>query len=289
MSTRQPGARVHVRHRTEFSYDQPVTGSFNEARMTPVSDDRQVVLTSSVAVDPVTWTHNYVDYWGSAVTAIESLVRHRRFVVTAAALVDIYPQADLPADGWPELRTAAVQDQFVEYLTQTPLTEPAPDLAEAAVAAAAAAVEAGESPARAAIAICDLVSAAMTYEGGSTEVTTTAQAAWAQRRGVCQDFAHVCLGALRRVGVPARYVSGYLHPDRDAPVGTAVPGESHAWIEFWTGGWYGWDPTNRHAVDVLHVSVGRARDYKDVSPLRGIVGATGGAKLKVEVEVTRQA
>lgn len=285
VGSRLPGARVHVRHRTEFTFEPAAAGSFNEARMTPRSDDRQVVLTSSVAVDPVTWTHHYLDYWGSAVTAIESLTRHRRFVVTAEALVDTYPQQDPPDGTWADLRTSTVRDQFVEYLTQTPLTDPATDLADAA----AAAVDQADSPTDAATAICGLVSEAMEYEGGSTEVTTTANAAWAQRRGVCQDFAHVCLGALRSVGIPARYVSGYLHPDRSAEVGVTVAGESHAWVEFWTGAWYGWDPTNQHAVDVLHVSIGRGRDYKDVSPLRGIVSSTGGSRLTVEVEVTRQA
>lgn len=283
--TGRAGARVHVRHRTEFTYDSPVTGSYNEVRMTPVSDERQHVLTTSVAVEPLTWSHTHLDYWGSVVTSIESLSRHRRFVVTAEALVDTHPQGELPTAGWGEVGDAGVQDAMVEYLGQTSLTRPAPDL----VGVCARAAGAAPTPARAAVAVCGLVCDAVDYTGGSTEVTTTAAAAWQQKRGVCQDFAHICLGALRSVGIPARYVSGYLHPDPAAALGTPVAGQSHAWIEFWAGRWYGWDPTNRHAVDLMHVSVGRGRDYRDVSPLRGIVGATGSSRLTVDVEVTRQA
>lgn len=282
--TRTPGARLHIRHRTEFGFESPVNGSYNEARMTPLSDARQQVLTTSISVEPLTWSYTYQDYWGSAVTAIEALGRHRRFVVSAEALVDTYPQPEPPTAGWDEVRTAAVADTLVEYLTQTPLTEPAADL----VTAARQAADGAATPAEAAVAVCGLVSDSVEYRGGSTEVTTTGAQAWQQRRGVCQDFAHICLGALRAVRIPARYVSGYLHPDPAAPVGSPVAGQSHAWVEFWAGEWYAWDPTNRHAVDVLHVTVGRGRDYRDVPPLRGIVGAGGGTRLDVDVEVTRQ-
>ena len=129
----------------------------------------------------------------------------------------------------------------------------------------------------------------MEYVRGVTGVHSTASEAWAERKGVCQDIAHVALGALRSVGIPARYVSGYLHPDAGAAIGQTVIGESHAWVEWYAGEWRGYDPTNLAEVGELHVLVGRGRDYSDVSPLRGVYAGPGASELFVSVEITRVA
>jgi transglutaminase-like putative cysteine protease len=94
---------------------------------------------------------------------------------------------------------------------------------------------------------------------------------------------------LRGMGIPARYVSGYLHPKRDAVVGDTVDGRSHAWIQAWTGGWWNYDPTNDAEITEQYVSVGVGRDYADVSPLKGIYSGQGATDLDVVVEVTRLA
>ncbi len=125
------------------------------------------------------------------------------------------------------------------------------------------------------------------YVPGSTEVTTTAADAWTAQTGVCQDFAHLTLGALREARIPARYVSGYLHPSREPEVGETVAGESHAWIEWWDGEWIGWDPTNAITPGPRHVVVAKGRDYADSPPLRGIFSTAGGSELFVGVEITR--
>jgi transglutaminase-like putative cysteine protease len=124
---------------------------------------------------------------------------------------------------------------------------------------------------------------------GVTGVHTTAAEAWAGRRGVCQDIAHLSLGALRSVGIPARYVSGYLHPLPDAAIGQTVAGESHAWVEWFCGTWRGFDPTNLIDIGDRHVAVGHGRDYNDVAPLRGVYTGSYGAQLYVKVEITREA
>ena len=124
---------------------------------------------------------------------------------------------------------------------------------------------------------------------GATGVRTNAQEAWDQGQGVCQDLAHVTVALLRAAGLPARYVSGYLHADPSAEPGVSAVGESHAWVEYWTGSWHAVDPTTNAAVEERHVVVARGRDYADIPPLKGIYhGAPGGA-LKVTVEVTRLA
>lgn len=112
--------------------------------------------------------------------------------------------------------------------------------------------------------------------------------AWAQGRGVCQDFAHIALGALRGLGVAARYVSGYLHPDATAGVGGTVTGQSHAWVQWWVGEWFAFDPTNDRPAGLDHVVVATGRDYGDVSPFRGVISGGAGSRMTVEVQLTRE-
>ena len=130
---------------------------------------------------------------------------------------------------------------------------------------------------------------AVEYMHGITGVHSTAAEAWEARKGVCQDIAHVTLGALREVGIPARYVSGYLHPRPSAEVGVAVTGESHAWVEWFAGEWQGFDPTNNIEIGDRHVLVGRGRDYGDVPPLRGVYAGPFKSHLHVKVTITREA
>jgi transglutaminase-like putative cysteine protease len=106
---------------------------------------------------------------------------------------------------------------------------------------------------------------------------------------VCQDFVHLTLAVLRAMGIPARYTSGYLHPSPDAGVGDTIAGQSHAWAEAWTGEWHGLDPTNGGPTGERHVTVGRARDYADVSPFKGIFQGGPAEALGVTVELTRLA
>lgn len=109
------------------------------------------------------------------------------------------------------------------------------------------------------------------------------------REGVCQDYAHLTLAMLRAIGVPSRYVSGYLHTRADGQVGETVRGESHAWIEAWTGGWWGFDPTSDVEIGPRYIRVAMARDYADVSPLKGTYTGGAASAIEVSVEVTRLA
>jgi len=168
-------------------------------------------------------------------------------------------------------------------LTSSARTSPENELA----AVAAETVE-GLDPYDAVVALLRRVHSEVAYQTGSTGVSTSAAEAWRQRSGVCQDIAHVSLTVLREVGIPARYVSGYLHPGGErAAIGETVRGESHAWIEAWLGEWWAFDPTNDVAVGERHVVVARGRDYADVPPLKGVYSGGGSQSLGVVVEVTR--
>ena len=114
-------------------------------------------------------------------------------------------------------------------------------------------------------------------------------AALALGRGVCQDFVHASIAVLRAAGIPARYASGYLHPNADADIGETVVGQSHAWLEAWVGEWLAADPTNGAEVGPRHVLVAHGRDYGDVVPLKGVFHGPPGAAVGVRVAITRVA
>jgi transglutaminase-like putative cysteine protease len=281
-------SRLRVHHVSRYSYDQPVSVSFNEARLTPLATPWQTPLESVLHIDEATWQHHYVDYWGTYVRAFEARRPHSELVVDATSVVEIdatlLPEPRL-ATPWDELRDGDVTDRFAEFLVQSRSTEPDGELAALAQESAAA-----RTPHETALELCTRVHDAMTYLPGSTGVHTAASEAWAARSGVCQDYVHLVVGALRQVGVPARYVSGYLHPkNSEATVGEPAVGESHAWVEWWLGEWVAHDPTNDVPVGERHVIVGRGRDYSDVPPIKGIVGGSASATLDVSVEVTRLA
>ena len=129
----------------------------------------------------------------------------------------------------------------------------------------------------------------MEYLTGSPNVKTNAMQPWTSGKGGCQDISHVSVGLLRALGLPARYVSGYLHPRPSAGIGAAVTGESHAWVEWWDGGWSGYDPTNSADIGPRHVTLARGRDYSDVPPLKAIFSGPRSEGATVTVEVPRLA
>jgi transglutaminase-like putative cysteine protease len=277
--------RLGIVHSTGFRYRAPVVTSYNEARMTPLTTPWQTTLEARLEIAPPASTYRYWDYWGTQVTAFDVRAPHDSLTVTARSVVETFaaPAADSGA-GWDLLRDPATRDRHAELLAPTPRTEPGgPATAQARDEVA------GLDPAATGRRVCAWVSEIMDYVPGATGVHTSAAEAWEVRQGVCQDMAHVAVGVLRQLGVPARYVSGYLLPQADLPVGEKVRGESHAWVEWWAGDWHAWDPTNGRAAGPDHVVVGRGRDYDDVAPLRGVYAGTGGGELFVSVEFTRLA
>ncbi|RLV49082.1 transglutaminase family protein [Nocardioides mangrovicus] len=276
--------QLRIQHTTGFAYDSKVAASFNEARMTPQTTTDQIVVHSRVGVSPSPWTYTYRDYWGTEVTAFEVFDPHDSLTVTATATVHTDRATSLPpALDWEQLRSDDVTDRFVELLEVSPRVAPPDELAAQCRDLAAS----GRQPGEVAREICALVHDEVRYVTGSTDVATTAADAWNRRSGVCQDLVHLAVGGLRSVGIPARYVSGYLHPDPEAPVGETVAGESHAWVSWWDEGWHGFDPTNDADVGDYHVVVAAGRDYGDVKPLGGIYSGSASSHMFVDVSVTR--
>jgi transglutaminase-like putative cysteine protease len=277
--------RLRVRHRTAIRYEAPVLASYNEARMTPLSDGVQTTLDSRVSISPTAAVSRYRDYWGAQVTAFDVHTPHLELVLDAEAVVETHPR-ERAADpvGWDVLRDERVRDTHVEFLTPTAHTR-----VDDALLGPAREVAADRAPAEAARLVAEWLRDEVSYEAGVTGVHTLAMEAWTERKGVCQDLAHLTVGALRGLGIPARYISGYLHPDPDVEVGTPVVGESHAWVQWWDGDWTAFDPTNGKPVGPEHVVVARGRDYWDVAPHKGVYSGPAGTALDVQVEVTRLA
>ncbi|MFI5502515.1 transglutaminase domain-containing protein [Nocardia asteroides] len=277
--------RIRVVHTTGYVYDAPVTRSFNEARLTPRADSRQNVILNRVETVPATRSYRYTDYWGTAVTAFDLHAPHTELEVTGSSVVETEPFAEPTEElSWDELRAGRIVDRFDEMLSPTAYVPH-----DRKLATVARQLSRGEEPAKAVVRAAEWVHKEMDYIAGTTSVHTSALEAFAERRGVCQDYAHLTLVLLRSMGIPSRYVSGYLHPKPGAGIGETVAGQSHAWVEAWTGQWWGYDPTNNLAVNEQHVSVGVGRDYADVPPLKGVFSGGGSTDLEVVVEVTRLA
>ncbi len=274
--------RLRIRHTTGYRYDTEVVSSYNEARLAPQTELSQLTIGSTVTTSPGATQQRYRDYWGTEVTAFDVHEPHAELEVTATSLVDTSDPREPEPVTWSGLDAA--RDLHAELLVPSARTIPDAELLELAAEA-----RSRLPPYDVVLALSGTVRDRVAYQPGSTGVQTSALEAWQLGQGVCQDIAHVTLALLRAAGVPARYVSGYLHPQPEPVLGEVVTGESHAWVEAWLGGWWPFDPTNDLPVGLRHVSVARGRDYGDVPPLKGVYAGGGSQSLGVRVEVTRLA
>lgn len=277
--------RLKVTHHTGLRYSEPVSASFNEARMTPADGGGQMLIAHELRTIPTARMQTYTDYWGTTVVGFDLHESHRILDVTSNSVVETSvttpPQAQV---AWDDLKDPAVADRWCEYLRPSRYVDDATD--DPSRAQLIKELHSDATPAEAIGHVMAAVRGHMKYTPGATTVFTTASEAWARGEGVCQDFTHATLSMLRALGIPARYVSGYLYTG-SGEIGEKVTGESHAWVEVWDGDWHGLDPTNDRVVGEGHVIVARGRDYADVSPLKGIYAGGSSEALGVSVSLTR--
>ena len=285
--------RYHLVHVTEFVYDGPVSESYNEVRLRPMHDERQSCLSFRISITPHangTW---YRDAYGNSVYQFNVLPEHRQLRVDAESTVLTH---DLP-DMLPESMTLSgfnsVQDdlreEYFEFVAPTGYVPHLPELHEFIEAAED---ESGGDVIGFVHRLSDLIHDCFRYVPGATHVHSSIADSLSLRAGVCQDFAHLLLGAVRMRGLPARYVSGYLVPLRAAASESkqeeVIGGQaSHAWAEVLIpeSGWIGFDPTLGGPVGLRHVRVAYGRDYGDVAPVRGVYRGHAGQRLSVDVRV----
>lgn len=277
--------RMGVTHTTGYAYPSPVTASFNEARLTPRSDARQNVILNRVETTPAARSYRYVDYWGTAVTAFDLHLPHTELTVMASSVVETRASGPLTVERtWADLHCEPVIDRFHEVLCPTAATP-----LSKRVARVGRRIAKSHEPAEAFLAAAQWAHGQLEYVAGNGGVHSSGLDALRAGKGVCQDYAHLSLILLRSMGIPARYVSGYLHPKRKPAVGSTVKGRSHGWIQAWIGGWWDYDPTNDTGITEQYLTVGVGRDYADVTPLKGIYFGEGATDLDVVVEITRLA
>ncbi len=295
--------RLAIRYVTRFLYEGPVWQSHNTLRACPMDAGNQRVLEYRVTTSPPARVYSYLDYWGTRVDAFGVRPPHPRLEIVAEAVVETRPPSlppwaagiavapdtdagSAPAHTRSELAAPEFVSAHVEYLESSPHTRWNEDLQ---VQARAWIAPVGDDAVAAVGALYRGVAATMQYAPGSTSVGVDVNAVLRERVGVCQDFAHLLIALCRSVGIPARYVSGYLLSQDgsrgDAPPGGVVDVKTHAWVEvaFGDGAWVPLDPTNQRPVSERHVKIGHGRDYDDVLPLRGVY--LGAAEHQLDVVV----
>ncbi len=276
---------LHVLHRTHHVYATPVRDSFNEARLQPLTADGQVCLDYQLSTDPPSRMTHFIDFHQNHVHQFEITTAHSVLTVESRATVSTTTRHLAPGQTSTPLAAmggCAQLAQCFEFLQPSHYTAPIP---EARVLGQE--ITAGTPDAwHAAQAITAYIHRNFAYKTAATTVHTHMREVLRNRQGVCQDFAHVMLGICRALGIPARYVSGYLY---NGPADTLRGAQaSHAWVEIYLPdhGWRGLDPTNNTQPDERYMKIATGRDYADVSPIKGTYRGTGDRRMSVEVLVT---
>ena len=287
-----------VRHRTTYSYEGMVTFARCVLRLTPRSSATQTVLASAIAITPEpSQSLERTGPFGEQTLTVVIDRPHDELIIEARSQVDVHAQplgdpADSPA--WEAVKAASLEtsaigaDSPAAFLYPTRRTPILPEITDYARQS----FPPGRPIVEAAVELMTRMHADFTYDAEATTVRTPPAEAFAARRGVCQDFAHIMICGLRGLGLPAAYVSGYLRT-LPPPGGVRLEGAdaTHAWVSAWCGeerGWIGFDPTNALLVQNSHIVLAVGRDYADVAPIDGIMLAPGEQALKVEVDVIPQ-
>lgn len=285
-----------VVHRTEYEYDQDVSASYGEAYLCPREAPGQHTYTSTVAVDPVPeHFRERRDYFGNRATHFTVLAPHRELTVTATSVVDVRARPVATAAvgdvAWDEVRDLVGTDESPETFDARQYRLPS-DVVPPSAAALGYAAE-SFPPGRPLVAALDHLTGRLheefDFSPGATTVSTPVDEVLARRVGVCQDFAHLTIAGLRGLGLPVRYVSGYLQTDPPPGSPRLVGADvSHAWVSVHVPqvGWLDLDPTNHQWVDGRYVTVAWGRDYADVPPLKGVIFTESEKQsLRVTVDV----
>jgi transglutaminase-like putative cysteine protease len=286
--------RYHLTHVTEFHYDAPVSESYNEVCMRPMHDNGQSCLSFRLKTSPRTRNTAYRDAFGNWVHQFNVLSEHRHLTVEAESVVLAHESPSSPDDSMSLADLDAQREELLEehYDFVAPTDYVPHSLPALGELVELAEREGGSTVAGFAQAASVLIHRQFKYVKGATHVNSSIEDVLKSRAGVCQDFAHLLLGVLRRRGLPARYVSGYIvprrSPDGDANLEEVIGGQaSHAWAEVWLPGsyWFGLDPTLGAPVGLRHVRIAYGRDYGDVAPVRGVYKGQAGQRLSVDVRV----
>jgi len=277
--------RFDIHHITKYTYEGPVRDSANQIVLFPVKDEYQEVLKHELTITGEPVVDIYKDYYGNEIGSFTHAEPHSLLIIDSHVEIITKPRPALTDEveketQWTHLEDVRWQVPYIDFLKQ----EPFPSLAEVLESVCPEKAR-RQTPLEAALQLRNYVYEQFKYIKGVTSVESTLDEVWKLKAGVCQDFAHILLVLLRQIQIPARYVSGYICPNRN---GMRGEGATHAWIEAYIpyNGWVGLDPTNNCVADDLHVRLAVGRNFSDCSPVKGTYKGTAGQKLEVGVSVS---
>jgi len=268
-----------ILHRTRYTYSTPVRDSFNDVRLQPMPIPEQTVESFLLKVLPAARLTHSKDFYSNWIHHFQIIEPHSHLLIEANSVVDTHPPVPLPDEPicpFERMREAPNIERCFDYLLESRFVELSPESWKLALDATVGVTDAWQ----AALALMRFVHGFLKYESASTHVHTHMSEVLRDRRGVCQDFAHLLIGLCRALKIPARYISGYL--------ATEAASATHAWIEVFVPGhgWRGLDPTHNCQLTGEYVKIGNGRDYADVSPISGNYRGTRDRKMEVEVRIT---
>ena len=277
-----------IHYVTEYHYAAPVSDNLNALRVRPATTAHQRCDEFHVRIDPETRLGRHSDYFGTEVIEFGISRPHNELTIDVRARVVTSEPPQAPDPDWTALSSPAYLEAAGEYLLPSIPAPPADALAEFDEVAQAG------SPLHSALALCELIPTRFAYRRGITYVGSTVADLLDIGAGVCQDFVHLALILLRRNGIAARYVSGYLFASPSDGRDDSVEVDTHAWLEILLPGgggrgeptWIGLDPTNRTPAGEQYVKIGHGRHYGDVPPIKGVYRG-GPSRLSVRVLMTR--
>lgn len=276
----------NIRHVTRFRYSAPISESIMEVRIQPRSENNQHCLDFRLHTSPRAHIMSYRGEFGNRVHHFDVPNYHSQLTITAAALVDISPPDEIPmaldTHAWEEIDQLTADDEYWDFLKPSRFAAPS-DLLYAFMREHA--IQRRDDPLTVLRDLNTTIYQTFEYMPKATRVDSPIDDALRLRRGVCQDFAHIMITLVRQLGIPCRYVSGYLfHQSQNRASSDAT----HAWVEALLPslGWIGLDPTNNTLANERHIRVAIGRDYADVPPTRGIFRGKAESELSVTVRVT---
>lgn len=276
--------KFHITHITCYRYQEPINDSANQIMLYPIEDDYQQIVDHHLKVTNNPMIEKYKDYYENTVGAFTNPGIHAELIIDSELTV-ITHSHQMPADLMPQkqqwnlLQQLKYQLPYINFL----IPQHFKSLPEVLAAIEKEKTEV-QTPLQLAKALSSFIFETFEYKAGVTTVETTLDEVWALKSGVCQDFAHLLLVMLRLSNIPARYVSGYICPNKN---GMRGEGATHAWVEAYIPdyGWLGLDPTNNILVDDKHVRLAVGRNFSDCSPVKGTYKGRSQHQLEVSVKV----
>ncbi len=279
-----------IKHKTNYRYTDFITESVMEVRKQPRTEGSQRCLSFKLDLEPPAKISVHRDHLGNIVHFFNMPIKHRQLELIAESVVELHPMTalpdTLPGSAWETLAGLEHDPEFFDYLQPSKLTSSPALLKELRAEIGLRKVT---DPLTQVRELNNTIYNLFAYSPNATSVDSPVDDVLIGRRGVCQDYAHVMLALCRWLNIPARYVSGYLYHQKDAPdYVRSVPDASHAWVEVYLPslGWRGFDPTNNLECLEQHIRIGIGRDYTDVPPTHGVYTGDATSQLEVDVSVT---